>query len=165
MKKGISQKFKDFFAGILFVILLELAVLFFSYKNQQNLLGSKDLTLYATYNKADGVNVGTKVLLAGIEVGQVSAVRLDKFYRVLMTFSLKPDLQLPTDTAAMIETDGIIGSKYIELLPGGEFDTMQNGDSFIYTQDVLLLDELLERFLGIMRAKKGILEDVLVEEE
>ena len=121
MKKGVSQKFKDFFAGILFVILLEVTVLFFSYQNQKDLLGVKDLTLYATYNKADGVNIGTKVLLVGIEVGLVSAVHRDKFYRVRMTFSLKPDLQLPTDTAAMIETVGIIGSKYIELLPGGEF--------------------------------------------
>ena len=120
--------------------------------------------MYATYNKADGINIGSEVRLAGIEVGRVSDVQLDEFYRVFATLALKPNLQLPVDSAAIIETDGIVGGKYIELLPGGELDIMQNGDSFMYTQDVLLLDELLERFIGIMRAKKGIIDVDLIEE-
>ena len=149
------QQQKNFLAGVILVLLLFL-LLFFSYQRKNNLPQADVLTVYATYNKADGVNVGTKVRLAGTEVGQVSDVRLDKFYRVQMTFALPANIELPIDTAAMIETDGIIGGKYIELLPGGEIDIMQNGDFFMYTQDVLLLDELLDRVIAMMRLKKGL---------
>ena len=34
---------------------------------------------------------------------------------------------------------------------------MNNSDTFMYAQDVLLLDELLERFLMYVRNKKGII--------
>jgi len=153
--KQIYQQQKNFWAGVFLVTLLVL-LFSFSYRRKDNLPTENVLTVYATYNKADGVNVGTKIRLAGTEVGQVSDIQLDKFYRVQMTFSLKANIELPTDTAAMIETDGIIGGKYIELLPGGEMDMMQDGDFFMYTQDVLLLDELLDRVIGMMRVKKGL---------
>ena len=146
------------------MVLLVLALLF-SYQNKKQEAPLNHLIVYAIYNKADGLSVGSEVRLAGINVGRISDIQLDEFYRVKATFSLDANLKLPTDSAAMIETDGLIGSKYIELLPGGELDIMQNGDYFLYTQDVLLLDELLERFLTIMRTKKGIIETDLIEGE
>ena len=160
--KKIYQQQKNFLAGVFLVALLVFALLF-SYQNKKQELPLNHLVVYAIYNKADGLNVGSVVRLAGINVGRISDIQLDEFYRVKATLSLDVNLQLPTDSAAMIETDGLIGSKYIELLPGGELDMMQNGDYFLYTQDVLLLDELLERFLAIMRTKKGIIEADLIE--
>ena len=85
--RQIYQQQKNFLAGILLVLFL--VVLFgFSYQRKDNAPATDVLTVYATYNKADGVNVGTKVRLAGTLVGQVSEIRLDNFYRVQMTFSL-----------------------------------------------------------------------------
>ena len=162
--KKIYQQQKNFLTGVFLVVLLVLALLF-SYQNKKQEAPLNHLIVYAIYNKADGLSVGSEVRLAGINVGRISDIQLDEFYRVKVTFSLDANLQLPTDSAAMIETDGLIGSKYIELLPGGELDIMQNGDYFLYTQDVLLLDELLERFLTIMRTKKGIIETDLIEGE
>ena len=153
--RQIYQQQKNFWAGV-FVVFLLILFFSFSFSGKNKVPAADVLTVFATYNKADGVNVGTAVRLAGMQIGQVSNIRLDNFYRVQMTFSLNSDIELPIDSAAMIETDGIIGAKYIELLPGGEADIMQNGDFFMYTQDVLLLDELLDRVIGIMRLKKGL---------
>jgi phospholipid/cholesterol/gamma-HCH transport system substrate-binding protein len=153
---------KNLLAGIFLIALLSFA-LWYSYQNKKQVQPSNRLVVHATYNKADGVSIGSQVRLAGIEVGRVSAIQLDAFYRVQVTLTLVSNLQLPVDSAALIETDGIVGGKYIELLPGGELDTMQNGDYFMYTQDVLLLDELLARFIAIMRAKKGVVDADLVE--
>ena len=114
------------------------------------------MILYATYNKVDGINVGSDVRLAGVKVGYVAMSRLDDFYRVQMSFIIPKAIDLPVDTAAIIETDGLVGGKYVELLPGGDDEMMKSGDHFLYTQDVLLLDELLNRFIDWMRVKKGI---------
>ena len=123
------------------------------------------LVVYATYNKVDGINVGSPVRLAGTQIGYVSNIQLDEYYRVRMTFILDNNVVLPLDSAAMIETNGLLGGKYIEVLPGGEEDAMAFGDEFFYTQDVLLLDELLERFLSLMRIKKGVVENTIKGDE
>ena len=157
--KRIYQQQKNFWAGVLLVLLLIL-ILCSSYQKKGSSVADDFLTVYATYNKADGINIGSSVRLAGTEVGKVSNIQLDEFYRVKVAFSLQPNIELPIDSAAMIETDGILGAKYIELLPGGEIDVMQDGDFFMYTQDVLLLDELLDRVIGMMRVKKGLSAEI-----
>ncbi len=162
--KRIRQFYKEqknFWAGVVLIAVL-VGVVMVSYQRKKTTLPSAELVLSATYNKADGLNVGAPVRLAGTMVGRVSDIQLDSFYRVKATLSFPQKIDLPLDTAAMIETDGLVGSKYIELLPGGEEELLTTGDVFMYTQDVLLLDELLERFLGWMRLKKGIVENELI---
>ncbi len=160
--REIYEQQKNFLAGVIMVALLALA-LFFSYQNKSKNTPSSQMPLYATFNKADGITTGSIVRLAGTSVGRVTNAQLDEFYRVRVTLMVPKDIKLPADTAAIIESDGLIGGKYIELLAGGDEEIMQAGDHFLYTQDVLLLDELLGRFLDIMRAKKGIVPTDLDE--
>ena len=157
--REVYEQQKNFWAGVILFVVLVL-VLVSSYQNKSKKIAPNGLLLYATYNKADGLNVGAPVRLAGTQVGRVTATQLDEFYRVQATFMIEKDIQLPTDTAAIIETDGLVGNKYVELLPGGDEEMMQSGEYFLYTQDVLLLDELLERFIAWMRTKKGVLETI-----
>lgn len=160
--REVYEQQKNFWAGVILMALLVL-VLGLSYHHKSKSVTSSGLVLYATYNKADGVNVGSSVRLAGAQVGRVTAASLDGFYRVQLTLTLDKGIELPSDTAAIIETDGLIGNKYIELLPGGDEELMKSGDSFIYTQDVLMLNELMERFIQWMRIKKGFVEQELIK--
>ena len=155
--KEVYRQQKDFWAGVILVTLL-IFVLSVSYKRNVPQAPSKGMVLYATYSKADGINAGSDVRMAGVKVGYVASSELVDFYRVRMSFVITEKLELPIDTAAVIETDGLVGGKYVELLPGGEEDMMESGSEFLFTQDVLLLDELLDRFVGWMRAKKGVEE-------
>lgn len=156
LKEAYKQQ-KDFWAGVILVALL-VFVLSFSYKRNVPQTSSNGLVLYATYSKADGINAGSDVRMAGVKVGYVAASELVDFFHVKMTFVITQKLDLPIDTAAVIETDGLVGAKYVELLPGGEEEMMQPGGEFLFTQDVLLLDELLDRFVSWMRVKKGVEE-------
>ncbi|MBO5996938.1 MAG: MCE family protein [Alphaproteobacteria bacterium] len=155
--KGLYEQQKEFWAGVIMVALL-VFVLSLSYNHKLHQVPSNGMVLHATYSKADGINVGSDVRLAGVKVGYVGTSKLDDFYRVQMSFVLSEKVDLPLDSAAIIETDGLVGGKYIELLPGGDEEMMQSGDHFLYTQDVLLLNELLERFIDWMRDKKGVSE-------
>ena len=157
--RKVYKEQRDFWAGVFLVALL-VFVLSFSYKHNvpQNPLGST--ILYATYSKADGINIGSDVRLGGVKVGYVSSSNLDNYYHVKMSFVITEKIDLPIDSAAIIETDGLVGNKYIELLPGADEEMMQSGSHFLYTQDVLLLNELLERFLDWMRIKKGVLDTI-----
>ncbi len=146
---------REIMAGILLIAGLIL-LLFVVHTKQVDTQQAHSFHLTGTFNKADGITKGSSVRLAGIPVGQVTNVELDPYYRVKVTMSFPKMINLSVDSGAIIETDGLIGNKYVELIPGGDEEILENNDAIVYTQDALLLDELLNRFLDIMRNKKGM---------
>ncbi len=146
---------RDFWAGIILISCLAL-LLFLVHLRKEFLAPQAQFELFAIFNKVDGITEGSVVRLSGTPVGQVSQMELDPYYRIKMTLSFPKPIALPDDTAAIIETNGLVGNKHIELVPGGNDKMLENGETIVYTQDVLLLDELLSRFLEWMRLKKGI---------
>jgi phospholipid/cholesterol/gamma-HCH transport system substrate-binding protein len=104
--------------------------------------------LHAQFGSVDGVNKGTKVLLTGIEVGEVirRAYEPDR-QRALLVMSLRSDIEIPNDSVAMIVSDGLMGNKYVKIQPGGALDTMQDGDTFEYVQDSIIFEEILEKVI------------------
>jgi phospholipid/cholesterol/gamma-HCH transport system substrate-binding protein len=93
--------------------------------------------------------------LAGIDVGYVGAIALGEGRRAKVTLVIgNPDLPIPADTAAAIETDGIFGEKYVELYPGGDFEVLSNGERVSYVQDSVVLESLLNQVVSRSKASE-----------
>ena len=110
--------------------------------------------VYARFGRTDGLQVGDVVRLAGMPVGKVTAAKLDDKFNAILTLELKDGLKVPDDSSASIVSDGILGSKYIEIEPGGSEDYIPEGGEFSYTQDAMVLEELVERIIGMGKAKQ-----------
>ena len=111
--------------------------------------------LTATFNKADGLTPTSEIRMAGIRVGQIGKQKLaSNGYQVVVELIFDRYLEIPTDSSISIETDGIMGSKHLEILPGGDEELMVSGDSFAYTQDSLIFSELLDKVNSYMKEKK-----------
>ncbi|WP_096701793.1 outer membrane lipid asymmetry maintenance protein MlaD [Magnetospirillum sp. 15-1] len=117
--------------------------------------------LKARFNRADGINVGSAVRLSGTVVGRVIDQGLDDRYRALLTLRLRKDVQLTSDTAAVIYTDGLLGAKFIELKPGGDEQMLKPGTEIQYTQDAVVIEDLLDMIIQQGRAKRGYLDKPL----
>ncbi|QRP47376.1 MCE family protein [Amycolatopsis sp. FDAARGOS 1241] len=77
-----------------------------------------DGTTYAAeFTEAAGLQTGNDVRIAGVEVGRVSAVRLDGA-RVRVSFKVK-DAWLGDTTSAAIKLKTVLGQKYLALDPTG----------------------------------------------
>jgi len=109
------------------------------------------LVLTAAFERADGIQIGSPVRVAGITVGTVTAATLDDNRNAVLTFSFTQPIALPDDTAAVIETDGIFGTKYIEMHPGGTEDMLKSGARMAYTQKSVIIEDLVA--LIVQRAK------------
>jgi len=116
--------------------------------------GSYELT--ARFGQADGIAPGTPVRLAGMPVGEVVGMDLDPYYRAVVTFRIADTVELPIDSAAMINTDGLMGGKFVELEPGGALDTLAPGDSFDYTQDSVIIEDLLAKIVARAKQERGL---------
>lgn len=109
----------------------------------------------ADFNNIGGLKRGAPVTLSGVRIGRVADIRIDP-----VTFSARVSLritndydELPADTGASILTSGLLGEQYIGLEPGGAQRSLKDGDRLPLTQDALVLEKLVGRFIESMTQK------------
>lgn len=111
--------------------------------------------LQARFGRTDGLMLGANVRLAGIDVGRVVNASLDDNFNAVLTFDIKEGYKVPTDSSAAIVSSGILGNKYIEIEPGGDEEFLQPNEEFSYTQDAMVIEELVDRIISIGKAKRS----------
>lgn len=148
---------KEILAGTVLVALLA-GILSFVHSKAALEKESLGFVLYAPFTKADGLMNGADIRIAGIKVGRVVDQSLSAGYRVRVKMAFSHPVELASDSSAVIETDGLLGSKYLELVPGGDEEILKSGDELTYTQDSLILSELMDKVNTYMREKKHIEE-------
>lgn len=108
--------------------------------------GGKGYLLEAQFQNLDGITPGTDVKLSGIKVGRVTGVVLDpKTYLAMLQIDIHNDVQIPVDTVAVVATEGLLGGRYVKLLPGASDDNLKPGARIQYTQGPVDIAELLGR--------------------
>ncbi len=137
-----SELIVGFAVILLFAVLLVVAVINSGRKTDDG------YRLTANFAHIDGLDVGSEVKLAGIPIGHVLAASVDpKTFRASVNFSVRPDVELPTDTAAIITSDSLLGGKYIALSPGADTRTLKAGGVLTITQGSISLEQLLSKFI------------------
>lgn len=109
----------------------------------------------AQFNRTDGLGTGGAVRLGGMPVGVIEKQVLTEDFHALVTMKIHTGVLLPKDTAALIHSDGLLGAKYIELQPGGEERMLAPDARLIYTQDAVIVDDLLARILSQAKIKRA----------
>lgn len=140
--------------SVLLLTLVAFFAILFSRDEITHQDGGRYYQLYARFNRTDGLLVGDLVRLAGMDIGRVVNARLDQNFKAILTLEVNEKIQLPDDSSAAIVSSGIMGNKYIEIEPGGSEDMLTPGSEFSYTQDAMVLEELIERIIGIGKAKR-----------
>lgn len=108
-------------------------------------------TLHAKFDRIDGLGVGSDVRIAGVKVGRVTAAAIDpKTFEAVVTLSVADDIHLPTDSGAIVTSDGLLGGKYLSLSPGGEDRLLPPGGTITVTQSSINIEDLLGKFVFSM---------------
>jgi phospholipid/cholesterol/gamma-HCH transport system substrate-binding protein len=111
------------------------------------------------FQKVDGLAVGGDVRISGIKVGTISSLGLDpKTYQAEVRVRIPDAIKIPVDTIAQIASDGLLGGKYLSLLPGNSDDVLAPGGRVRFSNPPVDLLDLLGRFIFTMaddKAKAG----------
>jgi phospholipid/cholesterol/gamma-HCH transport system substrate-binding protein len=144
---------REKFVGVVALLVAVAALTLTALGNRLDKKGQDAAATYtAEFGRADGLHQGAPVRLAGVNIGRVGDVRLNERYQAIMTLILNQNIPLPNDTAAIIETDGVFGSKYIELQPGGSEVQLKSGERIGYTQDSVIIEELIGKIVAQAKA-------------
>ena len=92
--------------------------------------------------------MGADVRLAGVKVGSVNEERIDpKSFQAVVTFSVRNDLRLPKDSAAIITSESLLGGKYLSLAAGRRRGDVAARRDHHHYPVVGQLEELLGKFI------------------
>ena len=105
-------------------------------------------TLYANFNDTGGLTPRGKVSMAGVTVGTIESINLDKqTFQARVAMSIHSDVDnIPADSAAVIRTSGLLGEQYIDISIGGDMESLNEGDTFYSTQSAMNLERLISNF-------------------
>lgn len=132
----------------LFVIMGLLAVIYMSVKlGNVQLFSDKYYVVKASFSDISGLKTNAPVQMFGVEVGFVSEIGLDQENGVAkVSMMLLKEVELTDDAIAAIKTNGLIGDKYVKLVPGGLGDPVKPGDTLFDTQPAIDLEDLISKF-------------------
>lgn len=138
---------RDFLVGLF--VLLGLGAIAYLSINVGGLSygGPGGLTLYAAFDQTGGLKPRAPVVIAGVKVGQVSSIALDRNARARATLDLDKSLKIPTDTTASIVTSGLLGDRYVSLQLGGDEQSLRPGDEITFTESAVILERLIGKFI------------------
>lgn len=91
-------------------------------------LGQGSYPLVVQLPDAGGLQRGDRVRLAGVQVGTVRSVEL-RHGAVLADIAVDPELTLPRDSRASLQSSGAFGGRYLALEPGKTAATLRRGDT------------------------------------
>ncbi len=134
---------------ILGAVVLIAAVAFFGWAYGQSTAGDPGgYELVARFERVDGLEVGADVKIAGIKVGRVLSQEIDPAtFRAKVRFSVKAGLELPVDSTAAVASSGLLGGKYLAIVPGGDDRVLRPGQELTFTQSAINLEDLIGRFI------------------
>jgi len=129
----------------IFVILGIVAIAYLTIKlGTGSLIGGDTYQIEARFNNAGGLHPGSSVLLSGVTVGRVEAVRMEPSdYTAIVTLHLRSGLRLPSDSMASIKTTGLIGDKFVALSPGADEKYLPPGARITLTESAVDLESLI----------------------
>ena len=131
----------------LFVLSGLIGIFFLAFRiGKSEFIGQKTYELTAIFNNLSGVSENARVEIAGVRVGSVETIELNEDFQAMVTLKLPEHLKLDDDTIAAVKTSGLIGDRFIELLPGGSGIQLEPGDWIFDTQSAIDLESIIGKF-------------------
>jgi phospholipid/cholesterol/gamma-HCH transport system substrate-binding protein len=158
-KNRISQEFK---IGTLMILGIVLLVTGLNYLKGFNPM-SKQMHLYAVYERIEGLAVSNPVLVNGFKVGQVTNVGFsDKGDGTLLVeFTIEEsNLKVPIDSDAKIFSSDLFGTKSIKIEPGITEIYIQDGDTLVSSVEMDITETVRKELEPLRRKTEELIKGV-----
>jgi phospholipid/cholesterol/gamma-HCH transport system substrate-binding protein len=144
----MNEQKRDFYVGIFVIITLICTGYLLMTVGEFSRYFKDRYTVYGYFSSVSGLKKGAAVDLAGVRIGNVSSISIDTEYLLAkVTLEIDSYIDISEDSIASIRTAGIIGEKFIEILPGGSDILLVHGEEIENTESALDIESLIKKFI------------------
>ncbi|MBM4213350.1 MAG: outer membrane lipid asymmetry maintenance protein MlaD [Gammaproteobacteria bacterium] len=117
--------------------------------------GAAGYKVTARFDNIGDLKGGSPVSMAGVRIGRVESVAFDSGdYRAVVTLRIDSQYnRIPDDSDASIQTQGLLGGKYVGIGPGGSDSYLKDGSQIELTQSAIVLESLVNKFFANFASK------------
>lgn len=110
------------------------------------------------FNFINGAKLGAPVRFSGVDVGVVKKINFiysneEQRFKVKIVTWVKKEVRIPLDSTIWVNTLGLLGEKYIEIMPGKDYSHILNANDTLIGVDPIPMHE-------VFRLGKGIVENL-----
>jgi phospholipid/cholesterol/gamma-HCH transport system substrate-binding protein len=134
----------------IFVLLGLIVLTFFTFKvSKWGLIAEKGYRLTVDFDTASGLEPKSDVKMAGVPIGKVEEIELVG-NRARLLLRIKQGIRIPIDSVGSIQTQGLLGEKYVEILPGKDVQrNLPAGGQVAKTLNPVNLDEMIRKLSAL----------------
>ena len=166
----MRRSFAALTVGALTLVVLVSTYLLFQYTSER-MSGGKGYRVYALFHNALGIYEKTRVLSAGLRIGQVEERVLDQESGKAKVFlRIDPEIKLYENGAIGKKSASLLGEYYLDIDPGTPFmmkdgkkvevPRLKEGDQIKYVTEPAEMGEIMDSVSTILPVLKAILDDV-----
>ncbi|MFC1709197.1 MlaD family protein [Candidatus Omnitrophota bacterium] len=159
--KGLELKVGIFvFIGLIILVIFVLMIGDFRLINP-------GYTFKVSFSFANGVKKSAPVRVSGVEMGEVRAIEFSydvetKKPLVIIDVWVKKEANVPADSRVWVNMLGLLGEKYIEIIPGRDYEHLIGEGSLIIGEDPIAIQELTDLSREIAEQVGDTVSDVSV---
>ena len=134
----------------IFVLLGLIVLTYFTFRvSKWGLIAEKGYRLTVDFDTASGLEPKSDVKMAGVPIGKVEEIQLVG-NRARLVLRIRPEIGIPIDSVGTIQTQGLLGEKYVEILPGKDVQrNLPAGGRVANTQSPTNLDDMVRKLSAI----------------
>ena len=117
---------------------------------------SSGYRINVNFGFVNGIKIGAPVRFAGVDVGEVKKINLEfipqeNSSNVHLVVWIRGTMKIPSDSSIWVNTLGLLGEKYIEIMPGKDYGNYLKDNESMVGIDPLPIHAIFNRAENIMR--------------
>ena len=128
--------------------------------------GESEFRVWALFKDASGLPVGSRVVVAGLPVGEVDSLKIDG-RQARVTMRIREDVLLFANAAVHKKSSSLLGDFYLEIDPGTQTQTsgetnarIRNGEQIVRSIEATSPDQLIKRIEESVPKVDAVLKSV-----
>ena len=133
----------------IFVLLGLIILTYFTFRvSKWGLIAERGYRLTVDVESAAGIEPKADVKMAGVPIGKIEEIRLAG-NRAQLVLRIRPEFGIPADSVGVIQSQGFLGERYLELVPGRDPRLLADGERVIRTEAPASMDALVKKLDSI----------------